>query len=43
MILIHTDIDKLLDATEDITDEDEFSFIIRRIEIDTLLDKTQDW
>lgn len=43
MILINTDIDKLLDATEDMADEDDFSFIIRRIEIDTLLDKTQDW
>ncbi|WP_260630951.1 hypothetical protein [Bacillus sp. S/N-304-OC-R1] len=41
MILINTDIDKLLDATEDM--EDDFSFIIRRIEIDSLLEKTQDW
>ncbi|WP_275950862.1 hypothetical protein [Cytobacillus citreus] len=42
MILIKTDIDKLLDATEEMADED-FSSIIRRIEIDRLLENTQDW
>lgn len=43
MILIHADIDKLLDATEEMGNEDDYSYIIRRIEIDKLLEKTQDW
>ncbi|WP_269433486.1 hypothetical protein [Bacillus sp. FJAT-29937] len=43
MILINADIDKLLDATEEMANESDFSYIIRRIEIDKLLEKTQDW
>ena len=42
MILKNTDIDQLLDATIDMGDED-FSYIIKHIEIDALLEKTEDW
>lgn len=42
MLLINTDIDKLLDTTEEFADED-YHYIIRQIEIDALLDKTIDW
>lgn len=40
--MILTDIDKLLDATVGL-DEDVQHLILRDIEIDWLLDKTQDW
>ncbi|WP_281352552.1 hypothetical protein [Cytobacillus depressus] len=42
MVLINTDIDQLLEATEEIA-EDKFSYMIRQIEIDDLLENTQDW
>ncbi|MFE8694775.1 hypothetical protein ACFYKT_00220 [Cytobacillus sp. FJAT-53684] len=37
-----TDIDKLLDATKEIADDD-FHYMIRLIEIDSLLEKTENW
>ncbi|WNS73534.1 hypothetical protein RRV45_11410 [Bacillus sp. DTU_2020_1000418_1_SI_GHA_SEK_038] len=43
MTLTIADIDKLLDATQEMADEDDFRYIIRRVEIDKLLEKTQDW
>ncbi len=42
MIKLNTDIDQLLDATIDMADED-FSSLIKYIEIDTLLKITEDW
>lgn len=36
------DIDQLLDETSDMADED-LSHLIRHIEIDLLLESTQDW
>ncbi|WP_302053223.1 hypothetical protein [Bacillus sp. FJAT-29790] len=42
MILINADIDQLLEATTEIA-EDDFRYLIRQIEIDTLLENTQDW
>ena len=42
MILISTDIDQLLDDTIDMADED-ISNLIKYIEIDTLLEITEDW
>ncbi|MEQ2528014.1 hypothetical protein WMO40_15020 [Bacillaceae bacterium CLA-AA-H227] len=40
--MVKTDIDKLLEATEDL-DKDIKHLILRHIEIDWLLEKTQDW
>jgi len=42
MRLIPTDIDKLLEATEEMAD-DNLGYMIRQIEIDKLLELTQDW
>lgn len=36
------DIDKLLDSTKEIAD-DNFNYMIRHIEIDSLLEKTENW
>lgn len=38
----NTDIDQLLEATADIGDDD-FHYMIRHIEIDSLLETTEDW
>lgn len=40
--MINTDIDKLLDDTLDMADED-LGILIKYIEIDTLLEITEDW
>lgn len=42
MELMKLDIDQLLEATSFISDDD-FFYNIKKIEIDNLLDKTQDW
>lgn len=42
MLLENTDIDLLLDATTEIANDD-YHYLIRHIEIDTLLDLTQNW
>lgn len=42
MRLIRTDIDELLEATSELA-EDDFSFRLSQIEIDKLLENTQDW
>lgn len=42
MLKMNTDIDKLLDATKEIADDD-FHYMIRHIEIDSLLEKTENW
>lgn len=38
----NTDIDQLLEATNEMADED-FCYIIKYIEIDALLEITEDW
>lgn len=42
MRLIKADIDELLDSTRELNDDEGFSFI-KTIEIDRLLENTQDW
>ncbi|MED3550726.1 hypothetical protein ACTHO0_09755 [Cytobacillus praedii] len=42
MQMKNMDIDKLLEATEEIGDDD-FHYMIRHIEIDSLLEKTENW
>ncbi|WP_257391433.1 hypothetical protein [Cytobacillus gottheilii] len=42
MKIFDGDIDQLLDDTSDMADED-ISHLIRHIEIDLLLESTQDW
>ncbi len=42
MRLIKADIDELLESTRDLTEDEGFSFITT-IEIDHLLENTQDW
>ncbi len=43
MNLEKMDIDQLLDATSLILLDDEFTHNMKKFEIDTLLEKTQDW
>lgn len=42
MLLENADIDQLLEATTEIADDD-YHYLIRHIEIDALLELTQDW
>ncbi|MEW9110291.1 hypothetical protein ACQCT6_19800 [Cytobacillus gottheilii] len=42
MKIFNADIDQILDDTSDMADED-LSHLIRHIEIDLLLESTQDW
>ncbi|KAF0817020.1 MULTISPECIES: hypothetical protein [unclassified Cytobacillus] len=42
MRLVQMDIDQLLEATSEIAEED-LGHMIRQVEIDHLLERTQDW
>ncbi|MFE4523646.1 hypothetical protein ACFRCQ_16275 [Cytobacillus firmus] len=42
MRLVQMDIDQLLESTSEIAEED-FGYMIRQVEIDYLLEHTQDW
>ncbi|GLB60693.1 hypothetical protein [Cytobacillus sp. NCCP-133] len=42
MRLVQMDIDQILEATLEIA-EDDLGYLIRQVEIDSLLERTQDW
>lgn len=42
MSLVYMDIDLLLESTTEIA-EDDLGYMIRQVEIDYLLERTQDW
>lgn len=42
MILKKADIDQLLEKTTELADDD-YNYLVKYIEIDTLLEKTADW
>ncbi|MCS0673972.1 hypothetical protein DFO70_101239 [Cytobacillus firmus] len=42
MRLVQMDIDQLLESTSEIAEED-LGYMIRHVEIDHLLERTQDW
>ncbi|MCS0652846.1 MULTISPECIES: hypothetical protein [Bacillales] len=42
MRLVQMDIDQLLESTSEIAEED-LGYMIRQVEIDHLLERTQDW
>ncbi|CAM3898363.1 MULTISPECIES: hypothetical protein [Bacillaceae] len=42
MRLVQMDIDQILESTSEIAEED-LGYMIRQVEIDILLERTQDW